>query len=117
VSLVYPNLKFREAGGPLVVCENGGMRFIPFMEHLDLHWQHRDDPEPHVEIFDDLGFDDAYRRELGDFVRWITDGTPPCLTWREGLRCVEVMEAAHRSADNNGETIPLPLYPELEPRL
>ena len=115
VSLVYPILKFREAGGPLVVCENGGMRFIPFIEHLDLHWQHRDDSQAHVERFDDLGFDHAFRQEIGDFVRWITDGTEPCLTWREGLRCVEVMEAAHRSAVTGGSTISLPLYPELEP--
>ena len=114
VSMVYPMLKFRESGGPLVVCENGGMRFVPFMEHLDLFWQHRDDAEPHIERFDDLGFDHAYRQEFGDFIRWITDGSEPCLTWREGLRCVEVMEAAHRSADENGSVISLPLYPDLE---
>jgi predicted dehydrogenase len=115
VSMVYPLLKFRESGGPMVICRNGGMRFVPFLQHLDLYWQHRDDAQPHFERFDDLGFDHAYRREFGDFVRWIREGTEPCLTWREGLRCVEVMEAAHRSADENGAVIPLPLYPELEP--
>jgi UDP-N-acetyl-2-amino-2-deoxyglucuronate dehydrogenase len=114
VSMVYPLLKFRESGGPMAVCEQGGMRFIPFLEHLDLHWQHRDDSEPHFERFDDLGFNHAYRQEFGDFVRWIIDGTEPCLTWQEGLRCVEVMEAAHRSADEGGLVIKLPLYPELE---
>jgi len=114
VSLVYPLLKFREAGGPLVICRNGGMRFEPFLEHLDLYWQHRDDSEPKFERFDDLGFNHAYRQEFRHFVRWIDDGTEPCLTWREGLRCVEVMEAAHRSADQNGTVISLPLYPELE---
>ena len=114
VSMVYPLLRFRESGGPLAICANGAMRFVPFMEHLDLYWQHRDDPKPQLERFDDLGFDHAYRQELGDFVRWIEEGAEPCLSWREGLRCVEVMEAAHRSADQNGEVIPLPLYPELE---
>lgn len=114
VSMVYPPLKFREAGGPLVVCENGGMRFVPSMDHLDLYSQHRDDPEAQCERFDDLGFDDAYRLEFGDFIRWINDGTKPCLTWREGLRCVEVIEAAQRSADDNGAIMSLPLYPELE---
>ena len=114
VGLTYPLRKFREAGGPQIVCQNGGMRFVPFMEHLDLYWQHLDEPEPHFERFDDLGFDHAYRLEFGDFVRWITDGAEPCLTWREGLRCVEVMEAAHRSADQNGSVIDLPLYPNLE---
>ena len=111
MSLVYPVLKFRESGGPLVVCENGGMRFVPAMEHLDLAWQSRDDTEPHFERFDDLGFDHAFRQEAGDFVRWIKDGTKPCLTWEEGLRCVEVMEAALRSADENGTVLSLPLYP------
>jgi predicted dehydrogenase len=114
VSLVYPLLKFRESGGPMVVCRDGGLRFVPFLEHLDLYWQHRDDAEPNVERFDDLGFDHAYRKEFGDFVRWITDGTEPCLTWQEGLRCVEVMEAAHSSAEIGGAVIRLPLYPELK---
>ena len=116
VSLVYPLLKFRESGGPMAVCQNGGLRFVPFMEHLDLYWQTRDDREPHYERFDDLGFRHAYRQEFGDFVRWITEDTPPCLTWEAGLRCVEVMEAAHRSADQGGRVINLPLYPELEDR-
>ena len=114
VSLVYPPWKFREAGGPVVVCREGGMRFEPFLDHIDLYSQHRTDAAPHHERFDDLGFDHAYRKELGDFVSWITEGREPCLTWREGLRCVEVMEAAHRSARQNGAVIPLPLYPELE---
>ena len=113
-SLGYPLLKFREAGGPLVICRNGGMRFVPFLDHIDLYWQHYRDAEPHHECFADLGFDHAYRLELGDFVRWIQDGSQPCLTWREGLRCVEGMEAAHRSAAQNGSVISLPLYPELE---
>lgn len=115
VSLVYPPLKFREADGPMVVCQEGGMRFVPSLTHLDLYWQHREDKEANFEQFDDLGFAHAYRRELRDFVRWITEGAEPCLTWREGLRCVEVMEAARRSAQEGGRIIELPLYPELEP--
>ena len=114
VSMVYPLLKFREAGGPLVICENGGMRFVPFLEHLDLYSQHRDDGEPRLERFDDLGFNHAYRQEFGDFVRWVKDEAEPCLTSEEGLRCVEVMEAARRSAEENGSIKTLPLYPELE---
>jgi len=115
VSLSSPPLKFREAGGPQIVYRNGGVRFDPHMEHLDLYWQHHDDKEPRLERFDDLGFDDAYRQEFGDFVRWVSDDRyQPCLTWREGLRCVEVMEAAHRSADEGGSIIAMPLYPALE---
>jgi predicted dehydrogenase len=115
VSLAYPLLAFREAGGPLVLCENGGIRFVPFLDHIDVYWQQCDEQQAHLERFDDLGFDHAFRRELSEFVRWIIHGSEPCLTWREGLRCVEVMEAARRSADEGGAVIRLPLYPELEP--
>ena len=114
VSLVFPLWKFREAGGPLVITENGAMRFEPYMDHLDLYWQSSEDSQPTLERFDDLGFDHAYRQELGDFVRWVQDGAQPCLTWQEGLRCVEVMEAAHRSAREGGTIQQLPLYPEWE---
>ncbi|MBM3189660.1 MAG: Gfo/Idh/MocA family oxidoreductase [Chloroflexi bacterium] len=115
VALNYPLLQFRQSGGPLVVCRNGAMRFVPDMDHIDLYWQRLSEREAHHERFDDLGFDAAFRREVGDFVRWITDGSTPCLTWREGLRCVEAMEAAHRSARQGGAWLSLPLYPELEP--
>jgi len=114
VSLVYPLLKFRESVGCRVICREGGMHLDTFLDHIDLFWQHQADTEPHHERFDDLGFDHAYRLEIGDFVRSITDGSQPCLTWREGLRSVEVMEAAHRSAGEQGAVIQLPLYPELE---
>lgn len=115
VSLSAPPWQFREAGGPMVVCAHGGMRFVPAMDHLDLYWQHQDADTPTHERFDDLGFDHAYTTELGDFVRWIDGDTSPCLTWREGLRCVEVMEAAMRSMQEHGRVVELPLYPELEP--
>lgn len=114
VAHMYPLLKFRESGGPIVICREGGIRLVPFLDHVDLYWQHHGDLEPHHERFDDLGFDHAFRKEIGDFVRWITEGAEPCLTWREGLRCVEAMEAAHRSAKQGGAIIRLPLYPELE---
>ena len=107
VSMVYPVMKFREAAGPLVVCAEGGMRFVPRMEHLDLYWQHHNDSQPNFERFDDLGFEHAYRQEFGDFVRWISDGVEPCMTWEEGLKCVEVMEAALKSADAGGKVIEL----------
>ena len=87
---------------------------MPHSEYLDLYWQRHTEEEPHFERFDDIGVDHAFRQELGDFVRWVARDTyEPCLTWREGVDCVEVMEAAHRSADQGGSIIHLPLYPEL----
>jgi predicted dehydrogenase len=113
-SLSYPLLKFREACGTDVICRDGGLRLVTFLNHIDLYWQHKDEAQSNHERFDDLGFDHAFRQEFGDFVRWIVEGAEPCLTWQEGLRCVEVMEAAHRSAKQGGTIVPLPLYPELE---
>lgn len=114
-SLSYPIHKFRESQGPRVECRHGGFKLEPFMDHLDLYWQRLDEDEPHHERFDDLGFDHAFGLEVNDFVRWVREDREPCLTWVEGLRCVELMEAAYRSAENGGDGIALPLYPELEP--
>ena len=107
--LSFPLHKFRESQGPWGTCRNGGFKLVPQMDHIDLYWQRLDEDEPHHERFDDLGFDHAYRLETSDFVRWITEDRKPCLTWEEGLRCVEMMEAAYCSAEKGGEIVTLPL--------
>jgi hypothetical protein len=66
-----------------------------------------------MERFDDPGFDAAYRREIGDFVRWVECGMETCLTRQEGLGCVEVREASRRSAITGGAVVTLPPYAEL----
>ena len=113
-SMLYPIHKFRESQGPWGQCRHGGFKLVPEMDHIDLYWQRLDSDQMHHERFGDLGFDHAYRLEIGDFVRWITEDRQPCLTWIEGLRCVEMMEAAYLSADKNGQPVQFPLYPELE---
>ena len=113
-STLYPLARFRQSQGPCGQCRNGGFALIPEEQSARLVWQRLDEDQPHEEQFNDPGFDHAYRRELGDFVQWIQSDATPCLTWREGLRCVEVMEGAHRSANENGREICLPLHPELE---
>ena len=112
--LSFPLHQFRQSQGPWGECQHGGFKLVPHLDHIDLYWQRLDEEEPHHERFDDLGFDHAFRLEIGDFARWVREDRPPCLTWREGLRCVELMEAAYRSAAAEGEPIELPLYPELE---
>ena len=87
---------------------------MPALDHIDLYWQRLDAATPRLERFDDLGFDHAYRREIGDFFRWIGTGADPCLTWVEGLRCVEMMEGAYRFAQQDGRVVEFPLHPELE---
>lgn len=109
-SFMYPLHLFREAQGPMVQCRHGGLKLVPQMQKLDLYWQRLDEASPHHETFpieDD--FHPAYRREVGDFVRWISEGVEPCLTWNDGLRCVEMMEGAYRSAQTGGAVVRFPL--------
>ena len=114
-SVWFPIHKFREAQGPMCQCRHGGFKLVPHMEHLDLYWQRIDEEEMHHERFDiNEDFDPAYRKELGDFVDWITEDKTPCLTWEEGLRCVEMMDGAYQSADKGGDVVKFPLHPELE---
>ena len=112
--LSYPIHKFRESQGPWGECRHGGFKLVPYMDHIELSWHRLDEEEMHHERFDDLGFDDAFELETRDFVRWVQEDRVPCLTWVEGLRCVELMEAAYRSAEAGGQPLDLPLYPELE---
>ncbi|MDE0218731.1 MAG: Gfo/Idh/MocA family oxidoreductase [Spirochaetaceae bacterium] len=113
--LSFPLHQFRESQGPWGECRHGGFKLVPALDHIDLYWQRLDAPASQHERFDDLGFDHAYRREIGDFFRWIATGAEPCLTWVEGLRCVEMMEGAYRSAQQDGRVVGFPLHPELEP--
>jgi len=113
-SFMYPLHKFREAQGSMVQCRQGGFKLVPQMETIDLYWQRLDENATHHEQFpvvDD--FPPAYRREIGDFAAWVLEDRKPCLTWEEGLRCVEMMEAAYRSAENGGQRVDFPLMDEL----
>ena len=112
--LSYPLHQFRESQGPWAECRHGGFKLVPYLDYIDLYWQRLDEEEVHHECFDDLGFDHAFRLETSDFVRWIQADRSPCLTWVEGLRCVEMMEGAYRSAEADGQPVDLPLYPEIE---
>ena len=113
-SMLYPLHRFREAQGPQGQCRHGGFKLVPKMDRIDLYWQRLDGAQVHHERFDDLGFEHAFSLESNDFVRWVTEDRKPCLTWVEGLRCVEAMEAACLSAEADGRPIDLPLHPELE---
>ena len=115
VSLSFTPIHFRESGGPRVVFDRGHIRFDLSVDGIDLFWQRVGESESHHEHYSDLGYRYAFAKEITDFIRWVKDGTTPCLTWIEGLRCVEIMEAAQRSAKENGSILQLPLYPDLEP--
>jgi predicted dehydrogenase len=119
VSLSYPLKRYRQVYGAEITCIQGGMRLVSSFHDADVYWKLFSETEEHHERFaeqggDPVGANEALRREIREFVRWIVDGTEPTLTWREGLRCVELIEAARRSVKQKGTWITLPLYPELE---
>jgi glucose-fructose oxidoreductase len=120
VSLSYPLKKYREVYGAEIVCRDGGMRLATSLQAADLYWRLSSESVEHHERYEEtggnpIGAEEALRRELREFVRWVTDGANPTLTWEQGLRCVEMIEGAHRSAEHSGKWMQLPLYPELEP--
>ena len=72
----------------MVVCENGGLRMQPYLDHIDIHGQQNGDKKLHCERFDDLGHAHAFSLELGDFARWVQDENfKPCLTWKKATDC------------------------------
>lgn len=120
VSLSYPLRRYRQVCGAEVTCSSGGMRLVTSFQTADLSWKLLGESDEHNMHFEELGGDpvaanEALRRETREFVRWIVDGTQPTLSWREGLRCVELIEAARHSVRQGGAWISLPLYPNLEP--
>ena len=54
---------------------------------------------------------DALLTELRSFARWIMSDEQPVLTWREGLACVQVIEAAYESARAEGRRIEIKKIP------
>jgi predicted dehydrogenase len=74
---------------------------------MTVEYQIGDGPRS-VTTFDEWGFDVAYAAELRSFARWVLHDEPPILTGVDGLRCVEIMQAAYLAAAV-GRELPLPL--------
>ena len=49
---------------------------------------------------------EALRSVIAEFASAITEGRPPLTDARSGMRVLELLEAASRSADNGGIRIP-----------
>jgi hypothetical protein len=43
----------------------------------------------------------AYLHERSSFAGWVLNDTPPVLTGEDGLRCVEILQAAYISAETS----------------
>lgn len=107
VSPYSPLYTFRQAFGVHIVLERGAIVYDPLS--MTVRAQSSGGP-PEVWTFDnDAGFTQAYVRELTSFADWIRSGSEPVLNAWDGLRCVEIMQAAQISAFSGREvTLPLP---------
>ena len=106
VSTHYPMATYRTAFTYQIVCERGGIAYDP--RQVAVHTQLRDQPMQ-TTFFEGYGADEAYDREWSSFAAWILRDEPPVLTGEDGLRTVEIMQAAYISAEKQGAPVTLPL--------
>ena len=105
VSTLYPMSTYRTAFGYDIVCENGGMSYDP--RQVAVHHQLHDRPMQ-TTFFEGYGHDVAFVREWSSFAGWVLRDETPELTGEDGLRCVEIIQAAYISVAE-GARVTLPL--------
>ncbi len=105
VAFNYQMLSFQNSFATRIACEKGSALYDP--EQIAVVWQEFGGERQEMK-FSDYGYNEAYRLELKNFVEWVQQDTKPILTAENGLRCVELMQAAYQSAAD-GKPIHLPL--------
>lgn len=105
VSTFFNMASYRTSFGYDIVCENGGMAYDP--RQIAIHHQLFGQPME-TTFFEGYGHDVAFDQEMSSFAGWILRDEAPVLTGEDGLRCVEIMQAAYISAAEGG-TVRLPL--------
>lgn len=106
VSLWFNPTHFRDSFDVQVLGTKGSAMIKRHSEQPQELFVHVNGREPQRFAFHDEATE-AYLSELGSFARWIRRDEPPVLTWREGLACVQVMQAAYESAKQSGKKIDL----------
>jgi UDP-N-acetylglucosamine 3-dehydrogenase len=106
VSWRFPGVTFQDSFAVRLVLEDGSIHYDPGSATVDVH---RIGKSVERFQFDQAsGFVEAYRLELTSFADWIRHGSQPLITGWDGLRCVEVIEAAHLSLQTR-QPVLLPL--------
>lgn len=105
VSTFYPMATYRTSFDYQIVCEHGGIAYDS--RQASVHHQIKDRPME-TSFFEGYGHDVAYDLEWSNFAAWLLRDEPPILTGEDGLRCVEIMQAAYISVAT-GESVDLPL--------
>jgi predicted dehydrogenase len=105
VSTCYPMATYPTAFGFEIVCENGGIAYDP--QRLTITFQQEDRDVQEVQLAHNEA-DGAYDHEWASFAGWVLRDEAPVLTGEDGLRCVEILQAAYLSAQL-GARVELPL--------
>ena len=105
VSTYYPMAGYDTAFGFEIVCEHGGISYDP--QQLTVTRQPEDGSPQQVRL-ENNDADGAYDREWSSFAGWLLRDEAPVLTGDDGLRCVEILQAAYLSA-HLGAHVELPL--------
>lgn len=105
VSTYYPMANYHTAFGFEIVCEHGGISYDP--QQLTVT-RHPEDGSPHEVRLEHNNADGAYDHEWSNFAGWLLRDETPVLTGEDGLRCVEILQAAYLSA-HLGVRVDLPL--------
>jgi predicted dehydrogenase/sugar lactone lactonase YvrE len=104
---LYALQTFRQAFVVQIVFEHGSLWYNP--HDFTLRVRDAAGNEDSFSFDNESGFLHAYTTELRSFARWVMLGETPVLTAWDGLRCVEIMQAARQSAYSGGEVaLPLP---------
>ncbi len=106
VSPFSPQRTFRQAFGVHIVLERGDLIYDPVQ--LVVIAQGRGGASERFQCDNEAGFRQAYRTEFESFADWVAHDAEPVLTGWDGLRCVEIMEAAQLSAYSS-KPVQLPL--------
>lgn len=105
VSTFFNMASYRTSFGYDIVCENGGIAYDP--RQIAVHHQLYEQPME-TTFFEGYGHEVGFIKEWSSFAGWILRDEAPVLTGEDGLRCVEIMQAAYISAAEGG-TVRLPL--------
>ena len=99
----FPLVKEHQSNEVRIICDKGGISYSG--ANLTVEHQSKSG-EMKTRVFADFGFDEAYKRELSSFIGWLRKNEVPVLSGEDGLKCVEIMEAAYRSLET-GKTVAL----------
>ena len=105
VSTYYPMASYQTAFGFEISCERGGVSYDS--KNLTIIRQSEGGKPQQIQLENNAA-DTAYDHEWASFAGWILRDEPPVLTGNDGLRCVEILQAAYISADT-GLPVKLPL--------